>query len=81
MKINSMEFPLWRDRIYGVSTGLIPGPAQLVKGSDFAKAAVWVSTAAQSWSLAWELHRLQGRQNWKKKKKKKKKREKKRKRK
>ena len=35
--------------------GLIPGPAQWVKGSGIAAAAGWITAVAQIQSLAWEF--------------------------
>ena len=51
--------------------GLIPGPAQWVKGSGVATAAVKVATEAQIQSLAWECHMPQGGQKKKKERKRK----------
>ena len=53
--------------------GWIPSPAQWVKGSGIATAAMWVATMAHIWSLAWKLYILRDSQTKKKKKEKKKK--------
>ena len=45
---------------------LIPCPAQWVKESGIAAAAVEVSAAPQIWSLAQEFQMPQGSQKWKK---------------
>ena len=66
-----LEFPLWCNRIGGVSAApecrFDPRPAQWVKGLGVAAAAAQVVPAARNGSLTWEFLMLQGGQKMKKK--------------
>lgn len=60
LKSSILEFPLWHNRICGVSAvpgrRFYPSPVQWVKGTGVVAAMEQATTAAQISSLALELH-------------------------